>query len=144
MDYLQLEEEIFLEDDLDILEIIDFGFPRRIYERSNYFDDLDETSFFRRFRLLKGTVLLLLEIIEDQLEYPHDLNNSVSPINQLLTTLRFYASSGHLVAVADFMRMYESTASRVVKRVSIILAQIYQNFVKMPTPEETSSANRLL
>ncbi|KAG5899824.1 hypothetical protein JTB14_012295 [Gonioctena quinquepunctata] len=88
---LELEEDIFLEDDLDILEIIEFGFPRRIYERSNYFQDMNELTFFKRFRLLKGTVLRLMEIIEDQLEYPHDLNNSVSPINQLLTTLRFYA-----------------------------------------------------
>lgn len=70
---LELEEDIFLEDDLDILEIIDFGFPRRIYERSNYFQVMDELTFFRRFRLLKGTVLRLMEIIEDQLEYPHDL-----------------------------------------------------------------------
>lgn len=64
-------------------------------------------------------------------------NNSVSPINQLLTTLRFYASSGHLATVADFMGMHESTASRIVKRVSIILAQLYRIFVKMPTPEES-------
>lgn len=58
-------------------------------------------------------------------------------MNQLLTTLRFYASSGHLVAVADFMGMHESTTSRVVKRVSIILAQLYGRFVKMPTPQES-------
>ncbi|KAG5879247.1 hypothetical protein JTB14_017100 [Gonioctena quinquepunctata] len=90
---LELEEDIFLEDYLDIIEIIEFGFSRRIYER---------------FRLLKGIVLQLMEIIEDQLEYPHDdLNNSVSPINQLLTTLRFYARSGHLAAVADFMEMQQ-------------------------------------
>lgn len=70
---IELEEEIFLEDDLDILEIIDFGFPRRIYERSNYFQVMDELTFFRRFRLLKETVLRIMEMIEDQLEYPHDL-----------------------------------------------------------------------
>ncbi|KAG5869934.1 hypothetical protein JTB14_001218 [Gonioctena quinquepunctata] len=105
---LELEEDIFLEDYLDIIEIIEFGFPRRIYERLNYFQDMNELTFFKRFRLLKGTVLQLIEIIEDQLEYPHDdLNNSVSPINQLLTTLRFHARSGHLAAVADFMEMQQ-------------------------------------
>ena len=38
------------EDDFDILEIIDFGFPRQIYQRSQYFDSLDELGFYRRFR----------------------------------------------------------------------------------------------
>nr|CAI5826157.1 unnamed protein product [Callosobruchus analis] len=93
-------------------------------------------TFFKRFRLLKNTVLHVLELIEEQLEYPHDLNNSVSPINQLLMTLRFYASSGHVSQVADFMGMHESTACRVIARVSRILAGLYKNFVKLPQPEE--------
>lgn len=63
-------------------------------------------------------------------------NNSISPVNQLLTTLRFYASSGHLAVVADFMGMHESTVSRIVARVSQILARLYRNYVKLPNPEE--------
>lgn len=73
MNLEELEDDVFVEDDLDILEMIDFGFPRRFYARSNYFQDMDELTFLRRFRLLKGTVLRLMVIIEDQLEYPHDL-----------------------------------------------------------------------
>nr|CAI5817205.1 unnamed protein product [Callosobruchus analis]CAI5820002.1 unnamed protein product [Callosobruchus analis] len=129
-------EEIFLEDDLDILDIIEMGFPRRVYTRKQHLNDMDDLTFFKRFRLLKNTVLHVLELIEEQLEYPHDLNNSVSPINQLLTTLRFYASSGHVSQVADFMGMHESTACRVIARVSRILAGLYKNFVKLPQPEE--------
>lgn len=60
------------EDDLEILEIVDEGFPRRIYDRPNYFNTMDEMTFFKRFRLKKATALELLELIEEELEFPHD------------------------------------------------------------------------
>lgn len=60
------------DDDFEILDLIQNGFPRRIYDRNNHFDDMDNLTFFRRFRLTKPTVLHVLEQIEDQLEYPDD------------------------------------------------------------------------
>lgn len=70
---MEIEDEILLEDDIDILDIIDFGFPRRIYIRPNYFEDMDDLGFFRRFRLTKPSVLSVLEMIEGQLEFENDL-----------------------------------------------------------------------
>lgn len=70
---MEIEDQIFLEDDNDILDIIDMGFPRRIFERSNYFEDMDDMSFFRRFRLTKPSSMDILERIEHQLEYNNDL-----------------------------------------------------------------------
>lgn len=63
-------------------------------------------------------------------------NNSVSPINQLLCCLRFFASSGHLSSVADFMHMDTGTASRIVAKVSRELSILYPQFIKMPSPRE--------
>ncbi|ERL90324.1 hypothetical protein D910_07673, partial [Dendroctonus ponderosae] len=62
-------------------------------------------------------------------------NNSVAPINQLLTALRYYASAGHLDTVADFIGMDKSTSSRIVAKVSRAIASIYPRFVKMPNQE---------
>lgn len=70
---MEIEDELLIEDDLDLLDVIDFGFPRRRYERSQHFDEMDDLLFFRRFRLMKETVLHILQIIENELEYPHDL-----------------------------------------------------------------------
>jgi hypothetical protein len=39
------------DDDLDVLEFLENGIPRQIYERNNYFDTLDEVAFRRRFML---------------------------------------------------------------------------------------------
>lgn len=66
-----LVEDIF-EDDIEANDFIDFGFPRRLNPRPDYFHDTDELSFFRRFRLTKPTTLHLLELIEGELEYLDD------------------------------------------------------------------------
>lgn len=60
----------FLGDDEDKLNFLNFGIPRQIYDRTNYFNTLDEVSFQRRFRLSKEAVLFLLNLIEKDLEYP--------------------------------------------------------------------------
>lgn len=70
---MNFEDEDIFEDDFEILDIIDFGFPRNINIRSNHFEDLDNLTFFRRFRLYKETVLHLLTPIEDDLEFPNDM-----------------------------------------------------------------------
>lgn len=70
---MNIEYEDIFDDDLEILEIIEQGFPRRVFQRHNYFDELDDYTFFRKFRLYKGTVLMLLENIEQELEYPNNV-----------------------------------------------------------------------
>ncbi|KAK4887491.1 hypothetical protein RN001_003762 [Aquatica leii] len=105
---MEVEDDMFLDDDVDILDIIKYGFPRRIYIRSHYLHNMDDLTFLRRFRLTKPTVLAILAQIEGQLKFNNNLNNSISPINQLLTTLRFYASAGHQNSLADFMGMHQT------------------------------------
>ncbi|KAJ8912434.1 hypothetical protein NQ315_006100, partial [Exocentrus adspersus] len=134
---MEIEDEIIVEDDIDIIDIIDFGFPRRFFNRSNYIEEMDDMSFFRRFRLTKPTVIAVLELLEDQLEFDNDLNNSVSPVNQLLTGLLFYASSAHQINIGDIMRMDQGTVSRIISKVSQSIASLRNRFIKMPsTPQE--------
>lgn len=61
-------------------------------------------------------------------------------MNQLLLTLRFYASSGHLMQCADFMNVHVSTASRTVAHVSMVIASLRPQVVKMPDPQESVRA----
>ncbi|XP_031329103.1 putative nuclease HARBI1 [Photinus pyralis] len=139
---MEIEDEMFYDDDGDMLNIIEYGFPRRVYQRTNYFDDMDELSFFRRFRLTKNTVLHLLPQIEEFLEFDNDLNNSISPINKLLATLKFYASSGHQVSIADFKGFHQSTASRVITQVSEAIAGLRPIYIKMPRDHEVIHTNQ--
>lgn len=82
----------------------------------------------------------LLELIEEDLEYDNDLYNSVAPIDQLLATLKFYASAGHLATVADFVGMDISTASRIIAQVTLSIARLYPQFVKMLSQNELVKA----
>lgn len=61
-------------------------------------------------------------------------NNSISPINQLLTCLRFYASAGHLSSVADYIGMTTASVSKIIVRVSEAIASLYPLYVKMSNP----------
>lgn len=72
MDIFDDDEDMF-GNDAEILEIVDYGFPKRIYLRRNHFEDLDNLTFFQRFRLTKNTVLNILPLIEEKLEYPTDM-----------------------------------------------------------------------
>ena len=67
---------------------------RTIRDRSNPLLDFSDEEFRVRFRLGKDTVIAILSEIENDLSYPSgEKNNSVSPLNQLLIALRFYATS---------------------------------------------------
>lgn len=105
-------------DDETELHFINFGLPRQIYMRTDFFSTLDDVGFQRRFRLTKEAVLFNLELIEVDLEYPSDLNMSVSPMNQLLTFLRFCATAKHFISVGDYMGCHLSTVCRIIHRVA--------------------------
>lgn len=70
---MNVEFEDIFDDDLEIIDIIENGFPRQIHQRRDYFDTMDNYTFFRKFRLYKDTVLSILERIDHELEYPNNL-----------------------------------------------------------------------
>ncbi|KOB64687.1 putative nuclease [Operophtera brumata] len=88
-------------DDFEVIERILRG-PRIYQIRRNYFEEYDEKAFGIRFRLYKRSALELLDLIEMKLEYPSDRNHSLSPVNQLLVTLRYYATGCHQLTMGDF------------------------------------------
>lgn len=67
----ELDNDMF-EDDLEMLELVDVGFPRQIMIRNDHFNNMSELDFFRRFRLTKKTTVQVLEKIEQHLEYAHN------------------------------------------------------------------------
>ncbi|CAI6346303.1 unnamed protein product [Macrosiphum euphorbiae] len=129
-EYLDIFE--VLDDDAIELEFIFFGIPKQIYQRSDFFSSLDDIAFKRRFRLSKESVLFVLTYIETDLEYSNDLNQSVSPINQLLTFLRFCATAKHYMSVGDFMGCHLSTICRIIHRVARAISLKCKKFISMP------------
>jgi hypothetical protein len=57
-------------------------------------------------------------------------------MNQLLTTLRFYSTGGHLQSIADYCGMHVSTVSGIIVRVSRTIADLYNMYISFPTTNE--------
>lgn len=60
----------------------------------------------------------------------------LSPTEQLLLTLRYYSSGNFLITVADFLGVSKSSASRVVKRVSNVIAGLRRKYIQIPNTRE--------
>nr|CAI5862702.1 unnamed protein product [Callosobruchus analis] len=129
------------DDEIDELNLILYGLPRQVNERVDNFDKFDEFNFFRRFRVTKAAAVYILSLIEAEIEYPYDINNSVAPMNQLLMFLRLCATGTYLSCIADFSGAHLATVSRHVKRVAVALARLSPRFIRMPeTAEEIGNA----
>ncbi|XP_018568585.1 putative nuclease HARBI1 [Anoplophora glabripennis] len=134
MDNLILRDDI-IDDDLEIFEIINHGIPRQVFLRPDLFHSHDDRAFFSRFRLTKETVLQLLPSIEPYIERPYNRNNTVTPMNQLLITLMYFASNSHMVTISDVGKMNKSTVCRIIKRVSNAIARLYRDYIIFPRNE---------
>ncbi|XP_072400497.1 uncharacterized protein [Diabrotica undecimpunctata] len=105
--------------------------PIAYSERINYINQYYDISFYERFRLTKETFMSLLEQIEPLIKLPTNRGGAVTPLQQLLLTLRFFASGSMHVSVADYMGISRATASRTIKRVSAAIASLSRQYIKM-------------
>lgn len=67
--------------------------PRVIRDRANLFDTLSQLEFKDKFRLSKLTVRHLYDLIGENIEPKTGRNKSISGMQQILITLRFYATA---------------------------------------------------
>lgn len=114
-------------------------FPRiRTFRpRKNPFDDFDDVDFKDRFRLSKNSVTFLLQEIIDRIHQPlHRRNMPVSPINQLLVTLRFYATGNIQLGIGDYFNISQSTICRIIPRITRLICDLSQNYIKLPRTQE--------
>ncbi|KAB0805309.1 hypothetical protein PPYR_02279 [Photinus pyralis] len=114
--------------------------PYTIRERNHHFDDWDDVDFFRRFRLSKQSVEVVLNLIQNQIQHRTNRNHAISPMNQLLIALRFYAVGNPYAAAGDFGGVHKSTAGVIIKRVTTAISTLRRQFVSLPTtPDEVTS-----
>ncbi|GFR26520.1 nuclease HARBI1 [Trichonephila clavata] len=90
----------------------------------------------RRFRLTKESVAELTLLIEHKLESKTSCNNALSPLEQVLIALRFYAVACMQLAIADLFDVSQPTVCRVVHRVSEAIASLLPDFIHLPVNRE--------
>lgn len=74
-----------------------------------------ENEFRRRFRLSKTTVLYLYSLIGADLELLVTRDNfTISGLEKILITLRYYATASFYLVTADFFGVSESSVCNIV------------------------------
>ncbi|KAL0861600.1 hypothetical protein ABMA27_009099 [Loxostege sticticalis] len=116
--------------------------PRWIKERNYHFHGYDDEDFRIRFRLSKAAVYDLLIKIENNLEFISERNQSISPMNQLLATLRFYATNNSQLTIGDYSGLSTPTAQRIIHRVSAAIASLHREYIKFPSTQQEIRRNQ--
>jgi hypothetical protein len=120
------------DDELFLSYVTLYDRPRIIRDRSNLLECYDEDKFRERFRLSKVSTLTVLTKIEHHLEYASNRNAALSPIHQLLITLRYYATGTFQLVISDLSGVVKSTVCRTVHKVSRALASLRSQYIKFP------------
>lgn len=109
---------------------------RRRNLRTTPTDTVTPQEFRQRYRFTKETFQHICRMLESQLEPPNKRNDSLSTEQQLLITLRFYATGNFQMTDADLIGVHQTTAGRIVHKVSKAIASLREQFISFPSPDE--------
>lgn len=124
---------------LDVMEILPRERQLRIREQPMM--TMNDIEFKMKYRFSKHVMRRILDNIIHALQLNDNRNNPIEPMNQLLIAVRFYATGSMQNLLADHMKVLTASVCRIIKRVTVAIAGLSGQFIKMPeTREEISLA----
>lgn len=139
----------YIQNEIDDIEnqIANLQTPKKPYTikpRLNPMQEYTDAEFRKRFRLTKRSVNYLHSLIGEDLEPKTSRDGfTLSAIDNILITLRYYASASFHLVSADFYGVSESTVCRIVPIVTDKIASLSQRFIHMPvTNDELAQKKR--
>ncbi|XP_071652749.1 putative nuclease HARBI1 [Temnothorax longispinosus] len=144
-----------LQMELEVEDIEDYNFDdynlenvrvrkRYIRDGQNTFEFYNNFEFKRRYRFNKESVLYgILPRIEEGLAKINNRGLPIPPVMQLLICLR-YATASFQLFLGNTMTVSQPTISRIVSRVTLLIASLLKEYIKMPQDEERRNENRRL
>lgn len=116
---------------------------RYVRDAINPFTVYHEHEFHIRYRFSKDSVMYgLLPLVTDGLTRPDMRGLPIEPVIQLLICLRFYATCSFQKVNGDLMKLPQPTISRIIFRVTIILASYLNTYIKFVTNPAVMQENR--
>ena len=95
----------------------------------------------RRYRFGQQTIRYITCLVEDEISPATNCNQPVSPIQQVLITLRYLASGSFQQVTGDtFAGLDQSTVCRIIRRVTVALSRRIDEFIKFPESQEERDA----
>ncbi|XP_060592355.1 putative nuclease HARBI1 [Ruditapes philippinarum] len=110
---------------------------KRVFRKRFSLDDMDDGELRKRYRFSKASILYIFAIVERFLSRSTRRSQSVPPMLQLLTALRFFATGSFMRLVGDSTGLSESSVSRCVITVAKALVSAAKEFIHMPSASQT-------
>lgn len=111
--------------------------PYTVQFRLDPMREYSDEEFRKRFRLTKNSVIYLYSLIGKDLEPKVTrIGFTLSALDKILITLRYYASACFQLVAADFYGVAESTICRIIPIVSEKIAALSPRFISMPTTND--------
>ncbi|XP_041369529.1 putative nuclease HARBI1 [Gigantopelta aegis] len=110
----------------------------------NPFDRLSDECFRMRFRLSKNTVRVVTDMVRADIEQPTRRNHAVPCELQVLLALRFYATGGFQLTMADLHGLSQTTVCTVLKRVTNAIARLRPQYILFSNNEEMNDLKERL
>ncbi|CAH2096928.1 unnamed protein product [Euphydryas editha] len=109
--------------------------PRRyLRDYSNPFTKYSVSEFYARYRFTPHTVKnIILPMLEPDLSHRTKRGLPFAPEVMILLTLRYFATGTFQKLEGDVMDICQQSVSRIVAKVSTLLARKMKDFVKFPT-----------
>lgn len=115
---------------------------RIVRDRRNPLDIFTDTELLERFRFDRASIFEIADVLAPQLQHATNHNDALSPTQQVLIALRFFASGAFQNSLGDMIQVHRTTACRAIRRVSVALQRIMGRYVHLPTQEEASRMKR--
>lgn len=117
--------------------------PYTIRARTDPMQIYSENEFRRRFRLPKDAVQYLYNLIGAELEpLVTRPGFTISGLDKILLTLRYYATASFNLVTADFYGVSESSVCNIVPAVSDKIAALRERFIRMPATDDEIEQNK--
>ena len=115
---------------------------RKFRQHEIFLEDVSDEELRCRYRFGRDSIEFLTEILKNDLQRQTKRNHALSPTQQILVALRFFASGSFLQLIGDTVGLLKSSVSRAVKDVSLALAQKQNEFILWPSPAELQEVKR--
>lgn len=104
---------------------------KRFQERINL-DYYDDKEVLRRFRFTKNGINYLTTLLNEKLSASDNRGYPLTVTQQILITLRYFATGSFQIVTGDLIGIYQTTAGRIIHKVAKAIASLSTSYIKMP------------
>ena len=122
---------------------------RRAIRRNRIFRDrkhpleiYNDEQIYTKFRFYRHLILQLTDEVRNEIEFVLSRKGSLTPILQVLLTLRFYATGTLQNVIGDLLCVDQSTVSRIVNRVTNAFLRRMNQFIVWPDQRKADANKR--